>query len=86
MLYRICTENKNYEDIVKLVSRYFDGFTVIKTEGYWKGQKEHSLIIEIVSDAKDTEQKIGKIIFDIKRMNKQESVLVEKIECTVNFV
>ena len=67
MLYRIFTENKNHKEIEKIVSKYFEGFTLIKSEGYWRLQKENSLIIEIVTD--DTDKLINDLAGEIKETN-----------------
>ena len=77
MLYRIFTENKNHKEIEKIVSKYFEGFTLIKSEGYWRLQKENSLIIEIVTD--DTDKLINDMAGEIKKANNQEAVLIQKI-------
>ena len=78
MLYRIFTENKNHKEIEKIVSKYFEGFTLIKSEGYWRLQKENSLIIEIVTD--DTDKLINDLAGEIKETNNQEAVLIQKIK------
>lgn len=77
MLYRIFTENKNQEEIEKLCSKYFEGYTVIKADGFWRLQKENSLIIEIV--AEEIDAKISALAGDIKKNNNQETVLIQKI-------
>ena len=81
MLYRIYTENKNREQVVELVAKRFDGFTVFEAEGYWKGQQERSLIIEIVPNIKYPEYKIEGLALDIRTLNQQESVLIQQVEC-----
>ena len=47
MLYRLFTENKNLKVVENIVSRYFEGFTILKADGYWKLIKEGSLVIEV---------------------------------------
>lgn len=83
MLYRICTENTNYDEILKIIYGYFDGFTVLTGTGYWKGGKEHCLIIEITTDNVNA---IEKVAYAIKKANKQESVLIETIPCECKFL
>ncbi|KKK51353.1 hypothetical protein LCGC14_3115790 [marine sediment metagenome] len=78
MLYRIITENKNYDHIVEIVKVYFTGFTIIKAQGYWKNTAEHSLIIEIVTDKANRNQ-IDHIAYNIKKRNEQQAVLVQSI-------
>ena len=80
MLYRIFTEDikENREAIEKAVCKQFEGYTIIKSEGFWRLQKEKSLIIEIVTE--DSDARISKIAKDIKAVNSQEAVLVQKIK------
>lgn len=77
MLYRIFTENVNQSTIEKIINKYFEGFTLVKAAGYWRLQKEHSLIIEVVTD--DTDKLINDLATEIKAVNKQEAVLIQKI-------
>ena len=84
MLYRIYTENKNYEAIEAMAGTYFpDGFTISKAEGYWLGGHEHSLIIDIVTDDK---QSVFDLAWNIKKNNAQDDVLVVTVPCDVKFV
>ena len=84
MLYRIFTEDTNQEKIEKICTKHFPGFTIIKSAGYWRLQKEKSLIIEIVTE--DTDVKINCLAREIKDVNKQESVLIQKIKNNQWFV
>ena len=77
MLYRIFTEDINQGEIEKIVSKYFPGFTLVKGEGFWRLQKENSLIIEIVTE--DTDELINQLASEIKSLNSQEGVLIQKI-------
>jgi uncharacterized membrane-anchored protein YitT (DUF2179 family) len=78
MLYRIFTENKNHAEIEKIINKYYDGYTLIKGEGFWRLQKENSLIIEIVTE--DNESKVNAIAKEIKIANNQEAVLIQRIK------
>ena len=88
MVVRLFTENKNYSGVCKMVSGYFDGFTVIKAEGYWQGNAEHSLIIEIdipapkkPKDLVDVSlSNIEHIVYAIKQLNKQDKILIQYIK------
>ena len=102
MLYRLFTENKNYDQIEKLVSESFDGFTLIKTDGIWQGESEHSLIIEIdkpngyisesgiilqtVQDAGGVVALIEQLCYAIKKLNQQDKILVQRIESDSKLV
>ena len=69
--FRIYTEDKNREKIQELLSIAFDGFTVIRTKGFWKGTPENAIIIEIFT--KNAEL-VRALCGAIKRCNKQEAV------------
>ena len=76
MLYRILTENINQKKVKEIVSRQFDGFSIINSVGYWKGSKEKSLIIEISGDKK-IKSNIVSCANLIKKENKQDAVLIQ---------
>ena len=78
MLYRIFTERKNEAEIEKIVSKYYEGFTLVKSEGFWRLQKENSLIIEIVTE--DSDKLISNLAKEIKANNNQQAVLIQKIK------
>ena len=76
-LYRVCTENKNYPDILDYLDQNFpDGYTVIHANGAWQGVREKSLVIEVVQKA-DTN--IQHLIYWLKKHNEQKAVLVQVI-------
>jgi hypothetical protein len=80
-LYRICTESGHTYDrnTYDILNKTFDGYTVIRTIGTWKGQKENSLIIEILGRPTD---RINVLVVcqKIKEANNQECILLEVIE------
>jgi uncharacterized membrane-anchored protein YitT (DUF2179 family) len=77
--FRIYTENKNQEKIEEIISRHFDGFTIYKAEGFWRLQKEKTLVIEILGESNIVE-KINSAAKEIKKENNQDAVLVQKIK------
>jgi len=85
MLFRICTANVNQDKIEKIVGKRYDGFTIVHGTGFYKKQKENSLIIEIVTDENEVEN-IKSIASEIKETNKQDAVLVQKIENNQWFI
>lgn len=84
MLYRILTEDKNRQEIASIVSKRFDGFTLLAGQGYWKGLAENALAIEIES-AEDNAT-VFALADEIKRYNKQEAVLVQTLASTATLV
>lgn len=76
-LYRVCTENKNYNAILNYLDEQFlNGYTIINANGAWQGKREKSLIIEVVQKA-DTN--IQHLVYWLKKYNEQEVVLVQII-------
>lgn len=78
--FKIYTERMNEEKINELLSISFDGFTVIHTQGNWKGIKENSIIVEIITKNVTLVKAIAKAI---KKFNKQDKVLVtcQNVDC-----
>ena len=72
-VFRIYTENKNESKLKELISICFDGFTVIRTKGFWNGVPENALLIEIYTENAEL---IRALAGAIKKNNKQENVLV----------
>jgi len=76
-LYRVCTENKNYPDILDYLDEHFpDGYTVIHANGAWQGQREKSLVIEIMTNRND---EIEPLIYWLCKHNEQHAVLTQII-------
>lgn len=87
MLYRIYTESNLEFDktAISFVSDYFEGFTVIHAKGYWQGQAEDSLIIEIVATPQDR-IRIVQIAQNIKSANGQQAVMLTIQPIEVEFL
>lgn len=75
------TDNANENIIAKIVGKKYPSFTIIPGTGYWNGEKENSIVIEIIGDDIDPAD-INEIALEIKETNNQEAVLVQKIENT----
>jgi len=84
-LYRILTENTNYDGIQSLVYLYFpEGASIYSANGLWNGKTERSLIIEV--QGLNIGVKVRKLAKAIKTLNKQEAVLVQWFEIHGEFV
>jgi len=81
--FTIHTENKDQKWIENLLSVGFDGFTIVRGEGFWKGFKEKSLEIIIYTD---NAYLVRAIADRIKYHNKQEAVLVTETDCKIELV
>ena len=73
-LHRILTQDINRPGILTATNKYFNGYTIRPGIGYWEGQAEDSLTIEVITDNTPDVMKLAK---DIKSINKQDAVLVE---------
>lgn len=73
VVYRLYTEDK--PNVRELVSRYFDGATILFARGLWQGQTEDSVVIEIVALKSDL-QKVVHLAGDIREVNQQTAVFM----------
>lgn len=83
VLYTLYTEDKLGTETI--VGRYFDGFTCYNTRGYWRGVAELSVAIEIVATSAD-KATVYRLAEDIRRTNRQTSVLVTETNIHATFV
>jgi hypothetical protein len=75
----------NVEETLKLFGHFFRGFSVQKLTGFWEGQQEESICIEVIVPPTKRE------IFDevaerIRVQNEQQSVLVTSEPIEASFV
>lgn len=76
-IYRIYTEAKNKREIVLLTGKEFESFTLQPTIGYYRGNPERSIVIEIVGA---TERGVRQLAQRIQKMNGQKSVLITRLQ------
>lgn len=83
MLYRVFTEDKNRRGIKRICNRLFNGYTLYPAQGVWKGIPERSLCIEVSSSGQKgyVGLRVKTAAEDIKVLNKQEAVLIQKVGC-----
>lgn len=79
---RLYTEDVNRDGIQVILSRYVDGYTMIPALGIWKGQKEHSLIIELFDHSSQADE----IALELCELNNQDAVAVQHSQAEVHFV
>ena len=75
MIYNIYTEDKNRVTLLNLISDRFPSFTLFEAQGYWKGNSEATLVIQIIARAK-AKPSIYRLAREIATVNDQEAVLV----------
>jgi hypothetical protein len=90
--YRIYTEAKNVDGIKNLVKFYFDGTTIYMTDGFFEGQSEKSLVIEVILDREwgdgphPNYSKVRTFAEFLKNSNEQKSVLITRTEVEVEII
>lgn len=69
------------------VTRYFTGFTVLESVGFWKGKEEKGFCVIVLHEGvKVTDKLIDKIRNEYKELFQQESVLrVDSVPESVSF-
>lgn len=72
-IYRIYTEDADREAVIDTVAQSFESFTVHPATGFFKGQSEKSIVIEIVDAREDDIEAVAKAI---RSINGQKTVLV----------
>ena len=87
MLYRILTEDSTAyrANAIAAIGKHFKSFTALQGQGYWQGQAENSLILEVVGGEADY-NKVMSVASEIKSVNFQQAVLVQKIANTDVFI
>ncbi len=79
MLYRIYTEDLNRVTIKNIIMRRFEGFVMFKAQGIYRGSAENALVIEIDTFKDDNYIGVVAICKEIKALNAQTSVLLQRI-------
>ena len=67
-----------------IVGKYFDGFTAFEVVGYWRGNKEKTLKIEIVAEVDSAV--IVRVAKELKKELEQDSIMVEVLESNAVFI
>jgi len=81
-LYRIYTEDvkDRREHLERVVGSWFEGYTILRGTGIWKGQREDTTIIEIMAE-ENLKTRVDVLGVAIARELRQECVMV--VECEV---
>jgi hypothetical protein len=78
-IHRLYTEDKNKRQILRVAAAHFESFTVQPTEGYYRGRREQSIVLEINGAHP---RKVEELAREIRRMNGQKSVLILRTRAT----
>lgn len=78
MLYRIYTEKR--DNVAEIVAQHWDAFTILEGTGYWAGERESSLVVEILTPTQTPRGPVHSNVFAtaraIKEANAQQAVLI----------
>lgn len=91
MIYRlfIGSDNKTHrlaiKKILKIVNRYYPGFTSYQVMGYWQGIPEKSLVVEVGTQTVENET-IQKLAKELAKELKQEAIGVQMINSEMQFL
>lgn len=78
------TKELEREKAERIISTYFEGFTAFEVVGYWRGAKERTLKVEIVTD--ESSAKLARIAKELCKELDQEAVMLEILESNVAFI
>ena len=78
------TKEVNLNLIENFLNKYFDGYALFKNDGYYKGLKESSVKIEILTDI--TKTKLFNLIKELKVLLNQNSILLTIDKPKVEFI
>lgn len=70
--------------IEKTVAAHFDGFTTSEVVGYWKGCKERTLKVEVVTD--ENPAILTRLAKELAKKLHQDAVMLEIIDSNVAFI
>jgi len=70
---------------IEKISEYFDGFSTYEIIGFWKGNKEKTLKVEIAID-EEQNSKIVKLCKELKIILKQEAIMLEVVNSNIAFI
>ena len=73
------------EKAIEKISEYFDGFSTYEIIGFWKGNKEKTLKVEIAID-EEQNSKIVKLCKELKIILKQEAIMLEVVNSNIAFI
>lgn len=76
--YRLYTENKNIDRLHELIASSFDSYTVFAGQGVWHGDKELSIVFELILEGNSVLSLLKQTANIIKEENQQQAVLVTR--------
>ena len=78
------TKELEVERIIDITGRHFEGFTTEQVVGYWRGSRENTLKVEIVTDSSDAT--ITRLCKELRAELEQDAIMLEILESNVAFI
>lgn len=78
------TKKLEADKIIEITGRHFEGFTTEQVIGYWRGARENTLKIEIVTDSSDA--KITSLCRELRVALDQDAIMLEIVESNIAFI
>ena len=78
------TKKLERDKIEATLNKHYDGYTAYEVVGYWHGDRETTLLVELISDEADAVH--VKVAKELKTVCEQESVLIEITEVNATFI
>lgn len=72
--------------VPNLAAQGIDGFTITRTEGFWKGQREYSIVVTVFDHVYPTATWPTEVAKRLARELDQETILVSATPCTANLI
>lgn len=79
------TKKLEKEKAIDIVSSYFKGFSAFEIIGFWKGEKEKTLKVEIVSEKKE-DVKVTRMCKELQKKLEQDSIMFESVISNIVFI
>ncbi len=70
----------------EIIAKMFEDFSVYEIVGYWKGSREKTLKVEIVSDETGSDTKIIEISKILAKELQQDAIMVETFNSNIAFI
>lgn len=78
------TKKLEQKKIEVTMNKYFEGYSAMQIIGYWKGQRERTMMVQVVSDSSDAV--LSRCAVELCDVLQQDSVMLEVVESNVAFI
>ena len=78
------TKKLERDKIESVLNDHYEGYSAFEIVGYWKGEREKTLMIEVLSEEPGAVH--AKVAKELKKECEQEAVLLEITEVNATFI